>query len=101
MADQDQDQTALFIDGARITIDDLTYREQRDMREFVRNLAPEHDPDQAGEQDVIPALIAVVKRRTDPEFTLEQALDFKPSDLAPPEAVGAAADPTPAGEAKK
>lgn len=81
----DDDGSALFIDGEKVTMSDLTFREQREMRDHIRTLSPENDPDNAAEADIVPALIAVYKKRADPEFTLEQALDFKPGDLeAPP-----------------
>lgn len=81
----DTEESALFIDGERVTMADLTFREQREMRDHIRTLSPDNDPDNAAEADIIPALIAVYKKRSDPAFTLEQALDFKPGDLeAPP-----------------
>lgn len=78
------DDSALWIDGQAYTMDDLTFREQRQFRDFVRELAPGGDPDEAGEADIVPAMIVVVKRRTDEAFTLEQALDFKPGDVERP-----------------
>lgn len=78
------EESALYIDGEQVTMNDLTFREQRTMRDHIRALAPDGDPDNASEADIVPALIAVVKQRTDPKFTLEQALDFKPGDLERP-----------------
>lgn len=90
----------LFIDGETYTFDDLTYREQRLMREKLRELVPPEDleprigadgesyrpdvVDAASPVDYIPAFIYVIKQRTDSEFTLEQAMDFKPADLVVP-----------------
>lgn len=92
MAD-DQDQgAALYIEGEQVTMADLSFREQRRMREYIRGLAPDNDPDKASEADIVPALIAVWKARTDPAFTIDDALDWKPTDLDAP--------PTPA-DAKK
>lgn len=78
------EESALYIDGERVTMADLTFREQRRMRDYVKELAPDGDPDNAAEADIVPALIAVVKQRTDPGFSLEQAQDFKPGDLERP-----------------
>ena len=79
---------AIYVDGQPYTIDDLTFREQRQMREFVKQLAPAEDVarsiEDASDADYIPAVIAVIKQRTDEDFTLEQALDFKPTDLEGP-----------------
>jgi hypothetical protein len=81
----ESDESALYIDGEQVTMGDLTFREQRTMRDIIRNLAPDNDPDNAAEADIIPALITVWKQRTDPKFSLDDALDFKPGDLdAPP-----------------
>lgn len=74
----------IYIDGAVYTNDDLTYREQRQVRVFIQELAPDGDVDEAGEADVVPAFVCVVKRRAEPAFTLEQALDLKPTDLVAP-----------------
>lgn len=75
----------IHVDGLAVSEDDLTFREQRAMRELIRQIAPQNDLDQAGDADILPALICVIKQRTDPAFTIEQALDFRPSDLeAPP-----------------
>lgn len=81
MADDD---SALWIEGQAYTTDDLTFREQRQLRDFIRELAPDGDPDEASEADIIPAFICVVKRRETPEFTLDQAQDFKPGDVERP-----------------
>lgn len=75
---------ALYLDGERITADDLTFREQREMRDIIRNFAPDNDPDKAIEADFVPALIYVWKKRTDKSFSLDQALDIKPADLEKP-----------------
>lgn len=74
----------IYIDGTLYTVDDLSFREQRAMREMVRELAPEGDVELATTADALPAFLCVVKRRTDPEFTIDQALDAKPSDLQKP-----------------
>lgn len=77
-------ETGLFIDGTVYTVDDLSYREQRKMRELARELAPDGELDAAGEIDLIPAMVCVLRRRTEPSFSLEQALDVKPKDLEQP-----------------
>ena len=82
---QQEQPDGLWIDGVAYTISDLTYREQRTLRDLVRSLAPDNlDPADAPDADYVPAIITVIKQRTDPAFTIDQALDFKPSDLEPP-----------------
>lgn len=78
----------LYIDGDFHSLATLSFREQREMRDQIKHLAPDGDVDAAGEMDILPALIYVVKRRTDPAFTIEQALDAKLADLTPPAANG-------------
>jgi len=80
-----QTEDGIYIDGAFFTVDDLTFREQREMREHTRTLAPDGDIDSAGEADLIPAFICVLRKRSDPTFTLEQALEIKPSELIAPD----------------
>ena len=80
----DQQVDAVCIDGQLYTFDDLTFAEQREARDAARRLAPDGDPDEAGVMDVLPAFVWVVRKRTEPDYTLEQALDLKPSDLEPP-----------------
>ena len=77
---------ALWIDGQPHTLDELTYREQRQLRTFVKELSdePVEGVEDVVEVDLIPAFITVIKQRTDPGFTLDQALDFKSSDLEAP-----------------
>lgn len=87
--DQVPDPTAIYIDGVPYTIDDLSYREHREMRSIVQGLVPSDgdisaDPADAAEADFIPAVITVIKRRTDPDFSVDQALEFRPKDLEPP-----------------
>lgn len=81
------DPSAIWIDGNPYTTDDLTFGEQRIMRDLVLKNSPEDvtDPTQAADADFIPAIITVVKARETPSFTYEDALKFKPKDLEPPE----------------
>lgn len=79
------DDSALWLDGKPYTVDDLTFREQRKLRDLIRELAPGEDVESASEADFIPAFIAVIKQRDDPGFSVEQALDFRPADLARPQ----------------
>lgn len=84
MADTD---TGLWVDGEHVTLDDLTFGEQHRMRKYAKELAGTDDIEDAGEIDLIPAMVCVVKQRTDKDFTLEQALEVKPKDLEPPKDV--------------
>jgi hypothetical protein len=81
------DESGIWVDGKCYTDDDLTFREQRTIRSLLRELMedPLFDPLDAAQADLMPAYVCVIKRRTDPGYTVEQALDIKPSDLAKPE----------------
>src|SRR3712207_5494549 len=76
-------QDGLWVNGERFTLDDLTYREQREMRTITAQLAPDGDVEAASEIDLIPAMVTVIRRRTEPDFTVEQALELKPTQLVP------------------
>lgn len=78
MADGD-----LRIGGVEYDPQDLTLREERDVRKLIRDLV--EDPDVDFESlplgDVLPALCFVLRRRDDPDFTIEDALDLKQRDV--------------------
>lgn len=78
-----EDNRQIIIDGKPYTADDLTFREQRELRTQVRALLgdPAADLDDAAVMDFIPAIVYVVKRRDDPEFTMDQALDMEFGDV--------------------
>lgn len=82
MADVEAD--GIFINGEPYSMRDLSYREQRQVRDEVAKIAPEGDIGQATELDIIPAFVYVVRKRAEPEFTIDMALDVKPADLEPP-----------------
>lgn len=67
----------VFIDGKHHQVADLTFKEQRLVRALVRELAenPELEIEQANNLDVIPALVTVVKRRAEPDYPVERALE--------------------------
>ena len=84
MADED---ATIYIDGTGYDIDDLTFREQREFRNLFRDLVedPNADPGQGAGCDIMPVLAYIVRRRDDPEYTLERALDLKVADLLKPD----------------
>jgi len=83
MADDDSDR--IYWDGESYQFpDDFTFREQREVFKLVKGLLEPDEP--VGDMDMFPAIATVVARRTDPAYTIEQALDLKPSDLKAPEA---------------
>lgn len=81
----------IWLEGQAYDADDLTFREQRKLRDYMRELAPNNDVEEASDADFFPALICVIKQRSEEAFTLEQALDFKESDLSGPPTKKAAA----------
>lgn len=73
MADEDEE---LAID-----LDDLTFREQIELRKQVRELVGEEDADDPPLTAVIPVAFWIIKRREDESFTLDEALDMKWEDV--------------------
>lgn len=97
MAAQPDEEYAFVVDGTEYTGDDLTFREQRQLRDWVREI--EDDPDlemeDAPQRAFYPALLTVIKRRDNPAYSVETALDLKLGDLVVPRAKGkAGARPT-------
>ena len=74
----------VYVDGQKVAVADLTFGEQVRLRQIVRELSPGNDDDEASSAEMAAALITVVKQRSDPNYTLKQALDLKESDLAAP-----------------
>lgn len=81
------DDITITLDGETYSADELTFREQREMRKLVRELVedPKADMEEVSIMDVLPVLAFIVIHRTKPEFTLEEALDMKISDILPEE----------------
>lgn len=81
------DGDGIYIDGNFYGYDDLTFGEQRKVRQLVRD-ANADDPNFKDEDmavvDLVPALVTVIKQRDEPDFSFAQALDLKFSDLNPP-----------------
>lgn len=84
---------AIWVDGEPFTMDDLSYREQREARELTRDLVPDGDIDRAGDADIIPAMVCVIRRRANPQYKIDEALEVKPTDLLSPGAKKAAGPP--------
>lgn len=82
----------IWIDGETVAVDDLSFKERRQMRAYALELAGGDDEEML-EDDLLVGMICVVKQRTNPDFTLEQATEVKPKDLVPP------ADPPTTGAA--
>lgn len=88
-----EDEDALWIDGDKVTWDHLTFREQRLVRQMAYLPEPEglgydKDADAFDElplMDVYPLMVLVVRRRSNPEYPLADALEVKRADLRRPE----------------
>lgn len=80
MSDTD---AGIWMDGETVTVDDLTFKERRQMRAYALDLAG-GDDGEILEDDMLVGMICVVKQRTQPDFTLEDASLVKPKDLVPP-----------------
>jgi hypothetical protein len=80
------DDGMIYIEGQAYSPDDLTFREQREMRQIYRDLMddPAADLADASNMDFLPVLAFMIRRRDNPEYTLEQALDLKITELVVP-----------------
>ena len=71
-------------DELAIDLDDLTFREQLELRKHVRDLVGEDEMDDPPITAVIPVAYFLIKRRDDDKFTLDQALEMKWADVRRP-----------------
>jgi hypothetical protein len=83
----------VYVDGQAVTIDTMTFRERREVRRIATEVLSE-DPqsEEYNIDDAVMALIAVARRRNDPEFDPERMLDetLEKYLTAPPTSNGAA-----------
>lgn len=83
----DSETFSITIGGKRYTDDELTFKEQRELRTLVRQLV-EDDKASLAEQDmmdVLPALVYVIVKRDNPDFTMDEALSMKIGDVLQPD----------------
>lgn len=89
-----------YIDGKPYTVDDLTFRERRELRKTLAELLGVNLDEPlveggmprsvvpmvlwANEEDLVPVLVWTIKRRTDPEYAIDTALSLKGGDLEAP-----------------
>lgn len=84
----------ITVDGQEYDTDSLTYKEQRAIRRLIRNEVWDEDEDgpfdwtEVGEDEILPATIAVLMLRDTPGYTkedaraaLNRALDNNPRDV--------------------
>lgn len=76
----------ILVDGEVIDLDDFTFRENREIQRLIREEILE-DPDALVDfdalslNDFLPAAITVFKRRSNPDYSLESAMDLKIKDV--------------------
>lgn len=73
----------IAVDGEKFTMDDLSFRERREVRRLTREIAedPDIELEDALVDDLLVAFVTVCKQRTNPDFTTDDAMDLKPADL--------------------
>lgn len=83
-----EDVLMLAVDGDTYTMDDLTFRERKEVRRLARALDGNADIelDDVMVDDLLVAMVTVIKRRTSPEYTTDEAMDIRPADIVPREA---------------
>lgn len=76
-----EDDGRITVLGVTANAEQLTFRERRAAREIADEVAV---ADEADQDDMLIGIITVLARRTEPEFTVEQAMDMTPEQLLPP-----------------
>ncbi len=78
-----RDRGDLLVKGKVYDSNDMTFREEREVRDVLRGLlgVDTLDDDQLSLADIFPAACLVLRRRDEPEFTLDEALDLKRTDV--------------------
>jgi hypothetical protein len=76
----------IVVDGETIDLDDFSFREQRELKRVLKDDILEEpdadvDIDDLALSEFLPAAIFVWKRRTDPNYTVDAALDLKYRDV--------------------
>lgn len=76
----------VHVDGEPIDMDEFTFEEADEYRALVRESAGDADlvPRFAEAIDKWPAMVTIVRRRTNPDFTLADAKTLKTSDILQP-----------------
>lgn len=93
----------LKVHGKEYDPNDLTFREEREVRTLVKQLNDGADVDfeDVPFGDILPALCYVLRRRDDPEFSMEQALDLKYREVVVGAEEGKTPRPTRPGSSSK
>lgn len=81
-----------LINGVLYGPDDLTFREQREMRTLIRANAedPKAEINDMALADVVPPFVFVVMKRDNPDLKFDEVLDMKLSDFVPEDEPAAA-----------
>lgn len=80
-----EDVLTLAVDGDSYTMDDLTFRERKEVRRLARELdgGADAELDDIMVDDLIVAMVTVIKRRANPDYTTAEAMDIRPADIVP------------------
>lgn len=81
--DQEQAKFAIYADNKRIDDQSMTFREERALIAVLRDITEDEEASitTASMHEFALALVVVVKRREDPEYGIEQALDLDINDV--------------------
>ena len=99
----DDDVQLLHVNGETFDPDDLTYGEMREVRTIVRSIwdtdEGDFDWEEVSANDVMLATVVVFVRRSQPEYSIDEAMNLKPRDVykedePPPTKRGSARKPT-------
>ena len=80
------EEVTVYVDGEAVTIDKMTFRERREVRRLAVELSEDPEAEEYTVDDAVMAMVAVARRRKNPEFDPESLLDEAPETYltAPP-----------------
>lgn len=80
---EQQAEQDIVVDGDPVDLEDLSFAEERELRQVIRGLSGNAtvDLDDTDLMDFLPAIVYVFKKRNDPKYELDEALKLKRKDV--------------------
>ena len=80
----EQQRFTIPIDGRLYGLDDLSFRERKELRQLVRESLGRDDAelsDVVDDVDLVPQMVFLIRRRSDASYTLERAMELSLAEL--------------------
>lgn len=73
----------IVVDGEPVDLDDLSFGEERELRQVIRGLSGREDVDldEVELMDFLPAIVYIFQRRSNKNYELDEALKLKRKDV--------------------